>query len=76
MIARTNRELKEIAKAGLLSTYGFTVNRLADITLLEASDDGCYIRFKVGANNEYVLESSLDRWNAVWTLPGCIYKAK
>lgn len=53
---RTKTELKRIAQGALKSEYGFGP-KLGEITLLEASGDGTYIRFTVH-EVEYLFDSS------------------
>ena len=68
----TNTNIKKTALAALESEYGFAPN-LKDITLLEASGDRTYIRFRVGIH-EYSFNSFTWPVGSVWVGHGTIEK--
>lgn len=74
-MAKTNRQLKEIAYIALKSEYGFAPNK-KDIVLLEAAGDGTYLLFRVGAKqyrfNSYILD--IGGMESVWCGSGTINK--
>ncbi len=74
-MAKTNRQLKEIAYIALKSEYGFAPSK-KDIALMEAAGDGTYILFRVGTKqyrfNSYILH--IGGMDSVWCGNGTINK--
>ena len=56
MKSLTKTELKKVAQRGLRVVYGFTVSKISDIILLEASGDGSYVMFEINGHTYQVMK--------------------
>lgn len=75
MFKKTNNELKRIAAAALENEFGYAP-KVSSISLLEACEDGTYIRFTVNNRRVYAFNSTIDSFGAVWAGNGTIEKVE